>query len=448
MASLEELRQIRLAKLNALSNTGSYPYPARVKKDYPNSYVHEYFDSLTTATESIFLAGRVKAIRLHGQAAFLDIEDDTGEVQIFLQKDRLGEEKFNLVEANIDLGDFIEAGGRLFKTKQEAKTLEVDSFRIVVKALRPLPEEWFGLKDIEERLRHRYLDLILNKGVKEVFRRRSQLIADIRKFLAKEGFIEVETPILQPMAGGALAEPFKTHLNALSLDMYLRVAPELYLKRLLVGGFEKIFEIGRCFRNEGVSPQHNPEFTMLELYWAYQDYRGLMKFTKKMLKKWIPGQWQVKDFSRVFKEKTGKKYTEVDPAELDDFYKKEVRSKIEGPMFLVHYPESIMPLAKLKEDDPKLTESFQLIVKGVEVVKGFSEMNDPLIQRQQMERQEESFRGGNKAVSRLDEDFLEALEYGMPPAAGWGIGLDRLAALIGGENNIRDVILFPFMRPR
>ncbi|MEK9174649.1 MAG: OB-fold nucleic acid binding domain-containing protein, partial [Patescibacteria group bacterium] len=189
MASLEELRQIRLAKLNALSNTGNYPYPARVKKDYPNSYVHEYFDSLTTATESIFLAGRVKAIRLHGQAAFLDIEDDTGEVQIFLQKDRLGEEKFNLVEANIDLGDFIEAGGRLFKTKQEAKTLEVDSFRIVVKALRPLPEEWFGLKDIEERLRHRYLDLILNKGVKEVFRRRSQLIADIRKFLAKEGFI-------------------------------------------------------------------------------------------------------------------------------------------------------------------------------------------------------------------------------------------------------------------
>ena len=448
MASLEELRQIRLAKLNALSNTGNYPYPARVKKDYPNSYVHEYFDSLTTATESIFLAGRVKAIRLHGQAAFLDIEDDSGEVQIFLQKDRLGEEKFNLVEANIDLGDFIEAGGRLFKTKQEAKTLEVDSFRIVVKALRPLPEEWFGLKDIEERLRHRYLDLILNKGVKEVFRRRSQLIADIRKFLAKEGFIEVETPILQPMAGGALAEPFKTHLNALSLDMYLRVAPELYLKRLLVGGFEKIFEIGRCFRNEGVSPQHNPEFTMLELYWAYQDYRGLMKFTKKMLKKWIPGQWQVKDFSRVFKEKTGKKYTEVDPAELDDFYKKEVRSKIEGPMFLVHYPESIMPLAKLKEDDPKLTESFQLIVKGVEVVKGFSEMNDPLIQRQQMERQEESFRGGNKAMSRLDEDFLEALEYGMPPAAGWGIGLDRLAAMIGGENNIRDVILFPFMRPR
>ena len=187
---------------------------------------------------------------------------------------------------------------------------------------------------------------------------------------------------------------------------------------------------------------------MLELYWAYQDYRGLMKFTKKMLKKWIPGQWQVKDFSRVFKEKTGKKYTEVDPAELDDFYKKEVRSKIEGPMFLVHYPESIMPLAKLKEDDPKLTESFQLIVKGVEVVKGFSEMNDPLIQRQQMERQEESFRGGNKAVSRLDEDFLEALEYGMPPAAGWGIGLDRLAALIGGENNIRDVILFPFMKPK
>ena len=448
MASIEELKKVRVSKLEFLKNQGRYPYPARVRKDYSNSHVHDYFDSLVASAQPIFLAGRVKAIRSHGNAAFLDIEDDSGEIQIFLQKDRLGEEKYKIFQEGADVGDFVEAGGRLFKTKQDARTLEVDSFKIIAKALRPLPEEWFGLKDIEERLRHRYLDLIFNKGVKETFRNRSRLVADIRKFLAKEGFMEVETPILQPLAGGALAQPFKTHLNTLDLDLYLRVAPELYLKRLMVGGFEKIFEIGRCFRNEGVSPVHNPEFTMLELYWAYQDYRGLMKFTKKLLKKWVNGKWTIKDFSKVFKEKTGKKYTEVGSGELDDFYKKEVRAKIEGPMFLVHYPESIMPLAKLKEDDPKLTESFQLIVQGTEVAKGFSEMNDPLIQRDQMERQERAFRAGSKEASRLDEDFLEALEYGLPPAAGLGIGLDRLSALVGGHNNIRDVILFPFMRPK
>ncbi|MEK7565160.1 MAG: amino acid--tRNA ligase-related protein [Patescibacteria group bacterium] len=448
MASLDELRQTRVSKLESLKEQNKYPYPARVRKDYANSYVHENFYSLVTSTTHLFLAGRVKALRLHGGSAFLDLEDNTGEVQVFLQKDRIGEETFKLFETTTDVGDFIEVGGKMFKTKQDTKTLEVDSFKIIVKALRPLPEEWFGLKDIEERMRHRYLDLILNKGVKESFRNRSQLISDIRKFLAKEGFMEVETPMLQPLAGGALAEPFKTHLNALDIDLYLRVAPELYLKRVLVGGFEKIFEIGRCFRNEGISPVHNPEFTMLELYWAYQDYKGLMKFTQKLLKKWIKGKWQTKDFSKIFKEKTGKKYTEIDPAELDEFYKKEVRAKIAGPMFITHYPESIMPLAKLKEDDPKLTESFQLVLNGSEVVKGFSEMNDPLIQREQMERQEQAFRGGNKEVTRLDENFLEALEYGMPPAAGLGIGIDRLAMMIGGHENIRDVILFPFMRPR
>ncbi len=448
MASLEEIRQTRISKLKALTEQGLYPYPATVKKNSSASDVQAYFETLINSKEPFFLAGRVKALRLHGGSAFLDLEDDTGEVQIFLQESRLGAENYKLFQENSDVGDFIEVGGQLFKTKQETKTLEADSFRIIVKALRPLPEEWFGLKDLEERLRHRYLDLILNKGVKQVFRDRSQFIAEIRKNLAKAGFMEVETPILQPLAGGALAEPFKTHLNALDLDMYLRVAPELYLKRLLAGGFEKIFEIGRCFRNEGISPVHNPEFTMLELYWAYQDYKGLMKFTQKLLKKWIKGKWQTKEFSKVFKEKTGKKYTDINPAELDDYYKKEVRAKIEGPMFLINYPESIMPLAKLKTDDPKLTESFQLILNGAEVVKGYSEMNDPLVQREQMERQENAFRQGNKEASRLDESFLEALEYGMPPAAGLGIGLDRLLTIIGGHSNIRDVILFPLLRPR
>ncbi|MBI4120090.1 MAG: lysine--tRNA ligase [Parcubacteria group bacterium] len=448
MASLEEIRRVRISKLEELRKSGSDPYPAQVKKTHSAAEIHGFFDTLASAVEPLFLCGRVRAIRSHGGSAFLDIEDESGQVQIFLQEDRLGQEAYKLFQENTDLGDFVEVSGRLFKTKKDEKTLECDSFRIIVKTLRPLPEEWYGLKDTEERLRHRYLDLILNKGVKEVFRSRSRLLADLRKFLTKNGFNEVETNILQPLAGGAMAQPFQTHLNALDVDLYLRVAPELYLKRLLVGGLEKIFEIGRCFRNEGISPHHNPEFTMLELYWAYQDYKGLMKFTQKLLKKWVGGRWPVKEFSKVFKQMTGRDYTELDSNELDNYYKKEVRAKIEGPLFLVHYPERIMPLAKLKPDNPKLTESFQLIVKGAEVAKGFSEMNDPLVQREQMERQEEQYRGGNKEVSRLDEGFLEALEYGMPPAAGLGVGLDRLAALVGGQDNIRDVILFPFMRPK
>ena len=449
MASLEEIRTARESKLKNLTQKGLYPYPARVKKTHSAKEVQEFFDSLTGDVEPIFLAGRVRAIRGHGGSAFLDLEDDTGQFQIFLQENRLGNENYQIFKNNADVGDFVEVSGQLFKTKQDEKTLEVDSFRIISKSLRPIPDEWFGLKDVEERLRHRYLDLIFNKGVKGAFRNRSQLIADIRKFLAKEGFMEVETPVLQPLPGGALAQPFKTHLNTLDVDLYLRVAPELYLKRLLVGGFEKIFEIGRCFRNEGIDASHNPEFTMLEIYWAYHDYKDMMKFTQKMLKKFIKkGKWQTKDFSKIFKEKTGQKYTDINSNELDEYYKKEVRSKITGPMFLIHYPESIMPLAKFKKDDPKLTESFQLIVNGVEVAKGFSEMNDPLAQRQQMERQEDKFRAGNKEASRLDEEFLEALEYGLPPAAGLGIGLDRLTALIGDHHSIRNVILFPLLRPK
>lgn len=448
MASIEELRSARISKLENLKKSGNYPYPARVKKTHNNFDLHEYFDTYINSVEPIFIAGRVKSLRLHGGSAFFDVEDDTGEFQVFIKKDRLGDEKYSLFESNIDVGDFVEASGHLFKTKQDSKTLEADDVKIIVKSIRPIPEEWYGLKDIEERLRHRYLDLILNKGVKENFRARSRIVSDLRKFLAKEGFMEVETPMLQPIPGGALAEPFKTHLNTLSIDLYLRVAPELYLKRLLVGGFEKIYEIGKCFRNEGIDYMHNPEFTMLELYWAYQDYKGLMKFVKKMLKKYVKGDWKTADFSKMFKEKTGKKYTDFNPEELDDIFKKEVRAKIEGPLFLMHYPESIMPLAKLKEDDPKLTESFQLIVNGAEVVKGFSEMNDPVIQRDQMERQERAFREGNKESSRLDENFLEALEYGMPPTAGLGIGIDRLSAIIGGHNSIRDVIFFPFMKDR
>lgn len=448
MASLEEIRKTRISKLEELKKKGVDPYPARVKRTHSIFEINSFFDTFINAHEPIFLVGRIRALRSHGGSAFLDLEDDTGQIQIFLKADRLGQEIYAIFQNNVDIGDFIEVSGQLFKTRKGEKTLEADTFRIIAKALRPLPEEWYGLKDTEERLRQRYLDLILNKGVKENFRRRSQLITEIRKFLAKQGFMEVETPILQALAGGALAQPFKTHLNTLNLDLYLRVAPELYLKRLLVAGFEKIYEIGRCFRNEGLDYSHNPEFTMLELYWAYQDYQGLMKFTKKFLSRWIKGRWQVVAFEDIFKKLSGKDYSQIASEDLDEVYKKEVRAKITEPTFVLDYPEVIMPLAKLKADDLKLTESFQLIVNGTEIVKGFSEMNDPLVQREQMERQEQAFRAGHKEASRLDEDFLQALEQGLPPAAGLGLGLDRLVALIGGHHSIRDVILFPFLKPR
>jgi len=348
----------------------------------------------------------------------------------------------------LDIGDFLEVSGPLFKTQRGEKSVDVKSARIIVKSLRPLPSVWHGLKDVEERFRKRYLDLILNADVKEQLARRSQIVEYIRNFLTKEGFLEMETPILQPIPGGANARPFVTHHNALDADFYLRVAPELYLKRLLIGGFEKIFEIGRNFRNEGIDRDHNPEFTALELYWAYQDYEGLMKFTQGLLKKFIPGKWKTVAFAEVFKKFAGRDWKTAKSGELEEIYKKEVRPKIVEPTFVVDYPESIMPLAKLKENDPALTESFQVIVNGVEIIKGFSELNDPAIQRAQMERQEKSFRAGNPEASRLDEDFLEALEYGMPPAAGLGLGIDRLAALVAKSHSVKEIIAFPTLRPK
>ncbi|NCO15549.1 MAG: lysine--tRNA ligase, partial [Parcubacteria group bacterium] len=314
--------------------------------------------------------------------------------------------------------------------------------------LRPLPTQWYGLKDVEERYRKRYLDLILNPEVKEKIISRSKIIETLRQDLAKEGFIEVETPMLQPLPGGALARPFITHHNALNCDFYLRVAPELYLKRLLVAGFEKIYEIGRDFRNEGIDRDHNPEFTMFELYWAYQDWEGLMKFTEKLLKKFIPGKWEKITFEAALKKYAKKDIKKLRPEEIDEIFKKEVRPKIIKPTFVTHYPKFLSPFAKPVEDNPDLTERFQLIVDGMEIVNGFSELNDPVDQRQRMEEQERKYRAGNQEASRLDEDFLEALEYGMPPAAGWGVGIDRLAALVTKSHNVKEIIAFPTLKPR
>lgn len=443
---IDDIIKERFKKKEDLEKLGYDIYPARVERTHLISEAIEAFNSLTKQKKKISVAGRVMGLRVQGGLGFADLRDGSGKLQAVLKKDNLKD--FSVLKSNLDIGDFLEVSGALFKTQKGEKSIEAKSAKIIVKALRPLPSVWHGLQDVEERFRKRYLDLLLNAEVKEKLVARSKIVEHLRSSLAKEGFLEVETPMLQPIPGGAKAKPFVTHHNALDADFYLRIAPELYLKRLLVGGLEKVFEIGRNFRNEGIDRDHNPEFTMMEMYWAYEDYKGLMKFTEKLLKKFIPGKWQIVTFAEIFKKLSGKDYKKVSSDALDEVFKKEVRPKIEKPTFVVDYPESIMQLAKLKKEDPGLTESFQLIVNGAEIVKGFSELNNPTVQRSQMERQDKEFRGGDEEAPRLDTDFLEALEYGMPPAAGLGLGIDRLAALVTKSHSVKEIILFPTLRPK
>ncbi|MEK7192089.1 MAG: amino acid--tRNA ligase-related protein [Patescibacteria group bacterium] len=452
---LEDIIKERLKKRSQLEKAGYNPYPARVKRSSTIAEALKNFNSLAKQKKKLSLAGRIMGLRDQGSLLFADLKDESGRIQVVVKKDNL--KNFQTLKETLDIGDFIETAGTFFKTSRGEKSLEAKELNIAVKSIRPLPSTWYGLKDVEERFRRRYLDFILNPEIKEKIAKRSEIIQYLRDALAKEGFLEVETPVLQPIPGGATARPFVTHHNTLDADFYLRVAPELYLKRLLVGGFEKVFEIGKDFRNEGIDRDHNPEFTMMELYWAYQDYEGLIKFVEKILKKFIPGKWEKISFSELFKKHTGKNWQDVPRDKLDEMFKKEIRlaNKIQKTTFVTDYPECIMPLAKLKEENPKLTESFQLIAGtdtgaqgGPEIVKGFSEMNDPVVQRKQMEEQEKLFRAGNEESSRLDEDFLEALEYGMPPAAGLGLGIDRLIAIITKSHAIKEIITFPTLRPK
>jgi len=446
---LEDIRKERLKKRKPEQ------YPARVERTHEISELLADFEKLANEKKTVAAVGRVLGLRGQGGVMFVDIKDSSGKIQAVLKKDNLA--NFDELQATIDIGDYVEAGGPLFVTQKGEKSIEAKTARLIVKSLLPLPSVWHGLKDVEERFRHRYLDFILNQEIKDKLTIRFKLVQFIRAALQKEDFLEVETPMLQPIPGGASAEPFKTHHNALDTDFYLRIAPELYLKRLLVGGFEKIFEVGRNFRNEGMDRDHNPEFTMLELYWAYHDYKALMKFTEKLLKKVMKQfgapeaaskKWTTVKFAKIFKEHSGKDYKKVSVDQLDEVFKREVRPKIIDPTFVIDYPEAIMSLAKSHPNEPSLTESFQLIVNGAEIVKGFSELNDPVVQREQMERQEAAFRAGNKESSRLDEDFLEALEYGMPPAAGLGMGIDRLAAWLTKTHAVKEIIAFPTLRPK
>ncbi|HDH31640.1 MAG TPA: lysine--tRNA ligase [Candidatus Wolfebacteria bacterium] len=443
---LEDIIKDRRKKLNNLLNEGVNPYPSKARRTIVISDALKDFNKLARSKKQVFIVGRVMALRDQGNLIFIDIKDGSGKIQVVLKKDNVL--NFKILKNNLDIGDFLEVGGNLFKTKKGERSIESKAVQIITKNLRPLPDQWYGLKDVEERFRKRYLDIILNPEIKEKIIKRSEIIKIIREKLYQEGFLEVETPILQPIAGGAKARPFITHHNVLNVDFYLRIAPELYLKRLLVAGFEKIFEIGRVFRNEGIDRDHNPEFTMMELYWAYQDWIGLMKFTEKLLKKFIPGRWNKITFTEAIKKYAKKDIKSIKIKDIDEVFKKEVRPNIIKPTFITYYPKSISPLSKSCLDNPELTERFQLIVDGMEVINGWSELNNPIEQRKRMEEQEKLYRAGDAEASRLDKDFLEALEYGMPPTAGLGIGIDRLVALVTKSHNIKEIITFPTLRPK
>ncbi|MDD2731770.1 MAG: lysine--tRNA ligase [Candidatus Pacebacteria bacterium] len=485
MSSIEDIRKARIKKLKAIEAAGFSAYPNQVKRTHTSETALKEFSKLFRQKKEVILVGRIISLREHGGLAFINIKDESGKIQAMLKKDRLGEKGYRFFLDNFDIGDFIEIKGILFKTKRGEKTIEVWSYKMTAKSLLPLPEKWHGLTDIEERYRKRHLDLLFNPEVKERFVLRSKVITEIRSFLEKEGFLEVETPILQPLYGGASAKPFKTHLNALDINLYLRISPELYLKRLLVGGFEKVYEIGKCFRNEGIDKAHNPDFTMLEFYWAYSDYKELMKFTEKFISsiiKKITGRTKISyqgktiDFScpwpRIEYSNIIRKYAKIDIDEMgleglkkqaqkmglsvkggkaeiiDEIYKKMCRPKISNPVFLIQYPASAFPLAKPLDDNTAKSASFQLVAAGFELVKAFSEMNNPILQRERFKEQEKIFKQGFEEAQPMDEDFIEALEYGMPPASGFGMGIDRLTALITNSHSLREIILFPIMKPR
>jgi len=487
MATIEELRKIRLKKLEAIRKSGFLAYPEKTKRTHKIEEALKDFGKIARLKKEIILVGRIRSLREHGGSTFLDIEDDTGKIQAFFRKDRIGEKGYQFFLNNFDIGDFIELRGILFKTKRGEITIEVADYKILAKSLLPLPEKWHGLKDVEERFRKRYLDLLFNPEVKGKFKLRSKIIKEIRRFLEEEGFLEVETPILQPIYGGAKAEPFKTHLNALNMDLYLRIAPELYLKRLLVGGFEKVYEIGRVFRNEGMDRFHNPDFTMLEFYWAYADYKDLMKLTEEMFKnllKKIFGKLEINYEDKKINFKTTwprvefnqllEKYTKINLDEVnlenlkkeakklgipfqetetkaeiaDEIYKKVIRPKIWEPTFVINYPIGFQTLAKASEKNQKKLSNFQLVIAGFELVNAFSELNNPIEQKDRFEEQRKLLEKGNKEAHPFDEDFLEALKYGMPPAAGFGMGIDRLVVLLTNSHSLREVILFPAMKSR
>jgi lysyl-tRNA synthetase class 2 len=479
---LQELRQIRLNKLKEIKDLGINPYPATPQRTHSIAQAKNLMD------QEVTIAGRVMSIRGHGNLYFLDLEDPSAKMQVMVRKNQIEATQFELVK-KIDNGDFLSVRGKVFTTKSGEITVDANLTQLLSKSLRPLPDTWYGLKDAEERYRRRYLDIILNPDVKQKIILRTKVIQEIRNFLINEGFLEVETPILETTASGALASPFSTHIKAYDMELYLRICMgELWQKKMMIAGFEKTFEIGRAFRNEGVDREHNPEFTMLEYYYGYADYKINMDMQERLISdvvKNVTGSYIVKSgeneinfqspyprktFRELILEKTGididthKTLEDLQKAMrdygfkvdenwgrghlIDEFYKEYVRPNLIQPVFVTHHPKDLKPLAKEDPDYPGYTQSFQLLADGFEISNNYSELNDPIDQAARFKVQTELAQKGDNETMTSDEEFVEALEYGMPPVSGTGIGIDRFVALLTNSHHIREVIVFPLMKPK
>jgi len=478
-------RRAKLAELRKLG--AAFPndfHREHLAGDLHNAWGGKLNEEIEPKTVKVAVAGRMMLKRVMGRASFATIQDMSGRIQLYVTRDGIGEAAYEVFK-HYDLGDVLGANGTLFKTKTGELSVKVAELRLLVKALRPLPEKFHGLADQEQKYRQRYVDLIMNEETRKVFQIRSRIVQAIREHMSGKGFLEVETPMMQPIPGGAIARPFKTHHNALDMDLYLRVAPELYLKRLVVGGFEKVFEINRNFRNEGISTRHNPEFTMLEFYEAYRDYRYLMDFTEDMLRvaaQRVLGTLQLrygghaidvaKPFERLTIEQALQKYApayaaatdpkalalalaltgvKADPksslAVLKLLALETAEDKLIQPTFIVDYPAEVSPLARRNDANPQVADRFELYIAGREIANGFSELNDPEDQAARFEEQAKAKAAGNEESMYYDADYIRALEYGLPPAAGEGVGIDRLVMLFTDSPSIRDVLLFPHLRP-
>ncbi len=483
---INEQMQVRIDKMHKIEEHGWKPFGYRFLYTHRAADIAAQFDELSEKEIEVKMAGRIMAIRGHGKTCFMDMQDKTGRIQVYVRKDVIGEENYALIKL-MDIGDTVGITGTVFRTHMGELSIKANSVEMLSKSLRPLPEKWHGLKDVETRYRQRYVDLIVNPEVRDTFVKRSQIIRSVREVLDSHDFLEVETPILNTIAGGAAARPFISYHNALDMQVYMRIAPELYLKRLIVGGMDRVYEMGRVFRNEGIDNRHNPEFTSVEIYQAFADYRDMMDLTEEVVVKTaekvlgtttinyegttieLASPWKRMSMIEAVKEYSGKDFTNVTDLEearaiakelnvavepsfgigkiINACFEEYVEDKLIQPTFITGHPKEISPLAKSNPENPEITDRFEAYIYGRELCNGFTELNDPIDQKERFLKQVEERANGDEEANMMDEDFVNALEYGLPPTGGLGIGIDRLVMFLTNSSTIRDVLFFPTMKP-